>query len=68
MKKLSDFEVIYHELSGRYGQRMTCREVCKELKVSAPRYARRLIPNGWIGSGKGLSIKTVSFARQLAEL
>lgn len=68
MKKLSDFEVIYHELSGRYGQLMNSRQVCQELGVSRMSYARKLIPNGWIGSGKGLSIKTVSFARQLAEL
>lgn len=68
MKKQSDFEAIYHEMSTRHGQRMTCREVCDELGVSAPRYARQLIPNGWTGSGKGLCIKTVVFARQLAEL
>lgn len=68
MKKPSDFEAIYHELSGRYGQRMTSRQVCKELGVSAIRYARQMIPCGWMGDGKGLSIKTVAFARQLAEL
>lgn len=68
MKKLSDFEVIYHELSGRYGQLMSSRDVCRELGVSRVCYARKMIPNGWIGNGKGLSIKTVSFARQLAEL
>lgn len=68
MKKLSDFEVIYHELSGRYGQLMNSRDVCRELGVSSVRYARRLIPNGWIGNTRGLYIKTVSFARQLAEL
>lgn len=68
MKKLSDFEVIYHELSGRYGQLMSSRDVCRELNVKKVSVARRMIPNGWIGAGRGLSIKTVSFARQLAEL
>ncbi len=68
MKKPTDFEVIYHELSGKYGQIMSSRQVCQELGVSSVRYARRMIPNGWIGSGKGLAVKTVVFARQLAEL
>lgn len=68
MKKQSNFEAIYHELSGRYGQLMSSKQVCGELGVSCIRYARKLIPSGWIGSGKGLSIKTVVFARQLAEL
>lgn len=68
MKRQSNFEAIYHELSIKYRQRMTCREVCYELGVSAPRYARQLIPSGWTGSGKGLRINTVVFARQLDEL
>lgn len=68
MKKLSDFEVIYHELSGRYGQVMRSRDVCRELNVKRMSVARRMIPTGWIGDTKGLCIKTVSFARQLAEL
>lgn len=68
MKKPTDFEVIYHELSGKYGQIMSSRQVCQELGVSSVRYARRMIPNGWIGSRRSLCIKTVSFARQLAEL
>lgn len=68
MKKPSDFEAIYHELSGRYGQRMTSRQVCKELGVSRVCYAKKLIPCGWVGNTSGLSIKTVAFARQLAEL
>lgn len=68
MKKPSDFEAIYHELSGRYGQTMTSRDACRELKLSRPCYVKKRIPNGWTGSGKGLFIKTVVFARQLAEL
>lgn len=68
MKKPSDFEAIYHELSGRYGQVMSSKQACDELGVSRVCYAKKLIPCGWMGDGKGLSIKTVAFARQLAEL
>lgn len=68
MKKQSDFEAIYHELSGRYGQLMSSRDACRELNVTKVSAARRMIPAGWIGDTKGLCIKTVVFARQLAEL
>lgn len=68
MKKTSDFEIIYHELSGRYGQMMTSQQVCHELGVKRPDAARKRIPSGWTGSRRSLSIKTVVFARQLAEL
>ena len=68
MKVLNDFQAIYHELSGRYGQLMSSRDACRELNVTKVSAARRMIPTGWIGDTKGLCIKTVSFARQLAEL
>ena len=68
MKKQSNFEAIYHELSGRYGQTMTSKDVCKELGVSRISYARKRIPCGWRGATRGLTISTVVFARQLAEL
>lgn len=68
MKIPSDFEAIYHELSGRYGQVMSSKQACDELGVSRVCYAKKLIPCGWVGNTSGLSIKTVAFARQLAEL
>ena len=68
MKKPTDFEIIYHELSGKYGQMMTSREVCAELRVKSGSAARKIIPEGWIGATRDMKIKTVSFARQLAEL
>lgn len=68
MKAKDDFTAIYHELSGRYGQMMTSQEVCAELGVKRGTAARKLIPEGWIGTTRDVKIKTVSFARQLAEL
>lgn len=63
-----DFQEVYHALSEQYGQSMTMREVCVELKVRTPEAARQRIPRGWIGSGKGLRMRTVNFARQFVEL
>lgn len=68
MKKQSNFEAIYHELSARHGQLMSSKQVCDELGVSRVCYAKKLIPSGWMGNTRGLYIKTVVFARQLAEL
>lgn len=68
MKAKDDFTAIYHELSDRYGQMMTSREACAELRVKRGATARKIIPEGWIGSTRDMKIKTVSFARQLAEL
>ena len=47
---------------------MTSREVCAELRVKRGSAARKIIPEGWIGTTRDMNIKTVSFARQLAEL
>lgn len=68
MKLTNDFQAIYHELSGRYGQLMSSKQACDELGVSRVCYAKKLIPAGWVGNTRGLYIKTVVFARQLAEL
>ena len=43
MKKQSDFEVIYHEMSARHGQLMSAKQVCDELGVSRVCYAKKLI-------------------------
>lgn len=63
-----DIAAIYHELSGRYGQSMTVADVCKEMHFAQARTVRQLIPRGWFGATGGLRIKTIAFARQLAEL
>ena len=68
MKKQSDFEAIYHEMSARHGQLMSAKQVCDELGVSRVCYAKKLIPCGCRGNKSGMYIKTVFFARQLAEL
>ena len=60
--KRDDTAAIYHELSGRYGQTMTMQDAKK------PETVKKVMPAGWIGAKGGLRIKTISFARQLAEL
>ena len=63
--KRDDTAAIYHELSGRYGQTMTMQDACRELNFKKP---EKVMPAGWIGAKGGLRIKTISFARQLAEM
>ena len=70
--KRDDTAAIYHELSGRYGQTMTMQDACRELNFKKPETVKKVMPAGWIGAKGGLRIKTIiktiSFARQLAEM
>lgn len=66
--KQDDTSVIYHELSQKYGQSMTLAQVSQELRIKSRKTVKDRIPAGWIGAKGGLRIKTISFARQLAEL
>lgn len=68
MKKSADVDLIYRELSQKYGQLMTPKDVKKELSVATNRAAKSLVPAGWIGSRKGLRMNTFCFAQQVAEL
>lgn len=68
MKQNPDFAAIYHELSQKYGQMMTLPEVSQELHIKSRKTVFNRIPDGWVGNGPGLRIKTVSFSRQLADL
>ena len=70
MKSQNDlfFQAVYHELSQKYGQSMTMKEVCEQLKVQKQETARQRIPRGWVGAGKGLRMETVIFARQFVDL
>ena len=68
MKRESELDVIYHELSQRYGQTMTMQDACRELNFKKPETVKKVMPAGWIGAKGGLWIKTISFARQLAEM
>lgn len=63
-----DIAAIYHELSGRYGQTMTMEDAKAEMKYKKTDTIRRYFPDGWISGRGGLRIKTIAFARQLAEL
>lgn len=66
--KRDDTAAIYHELSEKYGQTMTMQDACKELHFKKPEPVKKVMPAGWIGAKGGLRIKTISFARQLAEM
>lgn len=68
MKRDPELDAIYHELSQRYGQMMSMQDACRELNFKKPGTVKKYIPLGWIGAKGGLRIKTISFARQLAEL
>ena len=47
---------------------MTMQDACKELNFKKPETVKKVMPAGWIGAKGGLRIKTISFARQLAEM
>ena len=66
--KQDDTSVIYHELSQKYGQSMTLAQVSQELRIKSRKTVKDRIPDDWTGKGAGLRIKTISFARQLAEM
>ena len=68
MKENPDTAAIYHELSQQYGQTMTMDDVKKEMQYKKAETIKRYFPDGWISGRAGLRIKTISFARQLAEL
>lgn len=68
MKRDPELNAIYHELSQRYGQVMTMKDACREMGFKKSESVKKYIPLGWIGAKGGLRIKTISFARQLAEL
>ena len=68
MKENPDTAAIYHELSQHYGQTMTMDDVKKEMQYKKAETIKRYFPDGWISGRGGLRIKTISFARQLAEL
>ena len=40
----------------------------REMNFKKPETVKKVMPAGWIGAKGGLRIKTISFARQLAEL
>ena len=66
--KRDDTAVVYHELSQKYGQFLTVAQVSQEMQIKSRSTIRERIPDGWVGKGPGLRIKTISFARQLVEL
>ena len=68
MKREPELDAIYHELSQRYGQMMSMQDACLEMNFKKPESVKKYIPLGWIRAKSGLRIKTISFARQLAEL
>lgn len=68
MKREPELDAIYHELSQRYGQMMSMQDACREMNFKKPESVKKYIPLGWIGAKGGLRIKTISFARQIAEL
>ena len=43
-------------------------DVKKEMQYKKAETIKRYFPDGWISGRGGLRIKTISFARQLAEL
>ena len=47
---------------------MTLAQVSQELRIKSRKTIKDRIPDGWTGKGAGLRIKTISFARQLAEM
>lgn len=65
--KHDDTAAIYHELSGRYVQTMTMQDACREMGFKKSESVKKYIPLGWIGAKGGLRIKTISFARQIAD-
>lgn len=68
MKREPELDAIYHELSQRYVQMMSMQDACRELNFKKPETVKKVMPAGWIGAKGGLRIKTISFARQLAEM
>ena len=68
MKREPELDAIYHELSQRYVQMMSMQDACRELIFKKPETVKKVMPAGWIGAKGGLRIKTISFARQLAEM
>ena len=68
MKREPELDAIYHELSQRYGQMMSMQDACREMNFKKPESVKKYIPLGWIGAKGGLRIKTISFARQIADL
>ena len=63
-----ELEAVYRALSEKYGQTMTMQDACRELNFKKPETVKKVMPAGWIGAKGGLRIKTISFARQLAEM
>ena len=63
-----ELEAVYRAPSEKYGQTMTMQDACREMNFKKPESVKKYIPLGWIGAKGGLRIKTISFARQLAEL
>ena len=68
MKREPELDAIYHELSQRYVQMMSMQDACRELNFKKPETVKKVMPAGWIGAKGGLRIKTISVARQLAEM
>lgn len=65
--KRDDAAAVYHELSQKYGQFLTLAQVSQEMQIKSRRTVKDRIPYGWVGKGAGLRIKTISFARQIAD-
>ena len=59
------WQMIYAQLSAKYGQSMTRDQVCAEAALKQ-RVIKDHFPEGWSGNGRGLRMSTVSFAYQLA--
>lgn len=68
MKREPELDAIYHELSQRYVQMMSMQDACREMGFKKSESVKKYIPLGWIGAKGGLRIKTISFARQIADL
>lgn len=61
-------QAIYHELCGTHGQTMTLADVMAEMHFSDHQLIRSKFPTGWIGSGRGLRMRTYDFAAQLVAM
>ena len=66
LSEKAQWEAIYKDLASRYGQMMTVREAAHETGCYWQDVHARY-PEGWSGNGRGLRIKTISLAYQIAK-
>ena len=67
LSEKAEWQAIYHELSQKYGQLMLPADVEKETAFSL-KQLRDKFPEGWVGERRGLRMKTVSLAYQIAKM